>query len=90
MMTLDFKKEGDNIYLIGTSQDDLGSSEYLRTVHDIEHSPCPHFDLEEEFFIQQVTKKAIGLKLLESAHDISDGGVFAALLESAMPRGLGL
>ena len=42
-----------------------------------------------EYFIQQVVKKAIASKLLASAHDISDGGVFAALLESAMPRGLG-
>jgi phosphoribosylformylglycinamidine synthase len=89
MMTLDFKQAGDAIYLIGTSRDDLGSSEYLRGVLGIEHSPCPHFDLEEEFFVQNVVKKAIQAQLLQSAHDISDGGVFANLLESAMPRGLG-
>jgi len=89
MMTLHFKNEGDRIYMIGTSHDDLGSSEYLRTVKQVEHSTCPHFDLEEEYFIQQTVKKAIGLQLLQSAHDISDGGVFAALLESAMPGGLG-
>ncbi|MFN0176314.1 MAG: phosphoribosylformylglycinamidine synthase subunit PurL [Saprospiraceae bacterium] len=89
MMTLDFKREGDVIYLIGTSRDDLGSSEYLRGVLGVEYSPCPYFDLEEEFSIQQVVKKAIGRKLVESAHDVSDGGVFANLLESAMPRGLG-
>ena len=46
--------------------------------------------MESFQIIQQVVKKALGLKLLESAHDISDGGVFAALLESAMPRGLGV
>ncbi len=89
MMTLNFKQEGDHIYLIGTSRNDLGSSEYLRTVQQVEFSTCPHFDLEEEYFIQQVVKKAISLQLLQSAHDISDGGVFAALLESAMPDGLG-
>ena len=89
MMTLHFKNEGDRIYLIGTSRNDLGSSEYLRTVQQVEYSACPHFDLEEEFFIQQTVKKAIGLQLLESAHDISDGGLFAALLESAMPGSLG-
>jgi len=89
MMTLDFKQEGDAIYLIGTSREDLGSSEYLRGILGVEHSPCPHFDLEEEFLIQQVVKNAIGRKLVESAHDVSDGGVFANLLESAMPGGLG-
>ncbi|MFN0214950.1 MAG: phosphoribosylformylglycinamidine synthase subunit PurL [Saprospiraceae bacterium] len=89
IMTLDFKHQGDLIYMIGTSRDDLGSSEYLRGVLGVEYSPCPYFDLEEEFSIQQVLKKAIGLKLVASAHDVSDGGVFANLLESAMPRGLG-
>lgn len=89
LMTLDFKNEGDTIILIGTSRDDLGSSEYLRTVQQVEFSTCPHFDLEEEYFTQEVIKKAIRLKWLSSAHDISDGGVFAALLESAMPGGLG-
>ncbi|MDO8367140.1 MAG: phosphoribosylformylglycinamidine synthase subunit PurL [Saprospiraceae bacterium] len=89
MMTLDFKHEGDVIYLMGASRNDLGSSEYLRGVLGVEHSPCPYFDLEEEFSLQQVLKKAIGLKLVESAHDVSDGGVFANLLESAMPNGLG-
>jgi phosphoribosylformylglycinamidine synthase len=89
VMTLDFKKEGDNIYLVGTSRDDLGSSEYLREVLNTEHSPCPHFDLEEEYAIQSVIKKVIKGHLVESVHDVSDGGVFTALLESAMPRGLG-
>jgi phosphoribosylformylglycinamidine synthase II len=89
MMTLDFKNEGDAIYLIGSSQNDLGSSEYLRGVLGVEFSPCPHFELEVEYSIQQVLKKAIHQKLVVSAHDVSDGGVLANLVESAMPRGLG-
>ena len=89
MMTLDFKNEGDQIYLLGVQRDDLGSSEYLRGILGIEHSPCPHFELEEEVFIQQITQQLIRMQLVESVHDISDGGLFANLLESAMPRGLG-
>ncbi len=89
VMTLDFKNAGDHIYLIGTTRNDLGSSEYLRTVLNIEFSNCPHFDLQEEFFIQQVVKKVITQKLVSSVHDVSDGGIFTALVESAMPRGLG-
>lgn len=89
LMTLDFKEEGDHIYLIGQSREDLGSSIYLREVLGIESSPCPYFDLEEEFFVQNLLKKAIRQKWLASAHDVSDGGLWAALLESAMPRGLG-
>lgn len=89
MMTLDFKKEGDLIYLVGQSRNDLGSSEYLRRVHEIEESPCPHFDLEEEYSVQNTLKKAIRNGLLESAHDLSEGGLLVALLEAGLPRGLG-
>jgi phosphoribosylformylglycinamidine synthase len=89
IMTLDFKNEGDLLYLIGISRNDLGSSEYVRSVLGIEYSSCPWFDLEEEFRIQQVIKDLISLKLVSSVHDVSEGGVFANLVESAMPRGLG-
>lgn len=89
LMTLDFKNEGDRIYLIGVSRADIGSSEYLREVHGVEFSPCPHFELEEEACLQETLAKAIRQGMLTSAHDVSDGGLFVALLESAMPRGLG-
>src|SRR5688572_4554082 len=52
-MTLDFKEEGDIIILVGKSNADINSSEYLHKVHGVEHSPAPHFDLEEEFALQQ-------------------------------------
>jgi phosphoribosylformylglycinamidine synthase subunit PurL len=89
LMTLDFKQEGDKIYLLGVSRNDLGSSEYLRGVLGVEYSNCPHFDLDEEYNLQQVVKKAIREQLVASVHDVSDGGILANLLESAMPRGLG-
>ncbi len=89
MMTLDFKQAGDRIYMLGTSRDDLGSSEYLREVHRVEFSACPYFDLEEESRLQGVLAKLIAGRMIESAHDVSDGGLFVSLVESAMPNGLG-
>jgi phosphoribosylformylglycinamidine synthase len=89
MMTLDFKQAGDLIYLLGVQRDDLGCSEYLRLVQEVEWSNCPHFDLEEEFALQQTAQKVIAAGLVQSAHDVSEGGVFVALVESSMPRGLG-
>ena len=88
-MTLDFKKEGDLIYLLGNPYNDLGSSEYLRVVHGIHFSPAPKFDLHEEYELQQYLQKLIRQKFLESVHDISEGGLFTALVESAMPRHFG-
>ncbi len=88
-MTLDFKKEGDRIFLIGESVDDISSSEYLYSFHGLKNSPAPHFNLDTEFLVQGVVKKLIQKKLIESAHDVSDGGLFVTLAESAMPRNLG-
>ncbi|MEJ8844689.1 phosphoribosylformylglycinamidine synthase subunit PurL [Lacibacter sp. H375] len=88
-MTLDFKTEGDVIFLIGKSTDDLGSSEYLHKLHSVEFSPAPHFDLEEEFVLQQTIASLIKQKIIVSAHDVSEGGLFTTLLESSFNNNLG-
>jgi phosphoribosylformylglycinamidine synthase len=88
-MTLDFKEEGDVLFLLGNSYDDIASSEYLHKIRKIEMSPAPHFDIEEEFRLQQKVAELIARKLVRSAHDVSEGGLFVALAESAFPRGLG-
>jgi phosphoribosylformylglycinamidine synthase len=87
--TLDFKSAGDAIFLIGESVNDIASSEYLYSWHGVKNSPAPAFNLDTEFSVQQIVKKLIREKLVQSAHDVSDGGLFIALLESAMPRGFG-
>jgi len=51
--------------------------------------PAPYFDLEEEYSVQQTIARLIGTKLVKSVHDISEGGLFACLLECAMTNGLG-
>lgn len=88
-MSLDFKKAGDLIYLIGESRNDISSSEYLASFHKVSASPAPYFDLDEEYGMHQVVKQLILSKVIESAHDVADGGLYITLLESAMPRGLG-
>jgi phosphoribosylformylglycinamidine synthase len=88
-MTMDFKQAGDVIYLVGKSRNDINSSEYLHKLHGIEYSPAPYFDLEEEFSLQQAIKKLIAGELLQSVHDISEGGLITALFESGFNRQLG-
>lgn len=89
-MTMDFKAAGDLIFLVGKSRSDLGSSEYLHKIHGIEFSPAPHFDLDEEYNLQQKIAGLIESKLVESAHDVSEGGLFVALIESCFNRNLGI
>jgi phosphoribosylformylglycinamidine synthase len=88
-MTLDFKKADDLIYVIGTCKNDINSSEYLYEYHKVELSPAPFFDLKTEYKVQQTISKLIKEKIIQSAHDISEGGLFTTVLESAMHRGFG-
>jgi phosphoribosylformylglycinamidine synthase subunit PurL len=87
--TLAFQERGDRIYLIGESQNDISSSEYLYSYHNIKSSPAPYFDLEKEYQLQRSIRKLIQKGLIQSAHDCSDGGLFITLLESAMANHLG-
>ncbi len=88
-MSLGFKHAGDHIYLLGQNRNDINCSEYLHHLCGVTHSPAPHFDLEEEFKLQQTLSRLISAKMVKSAHDISEGGLFACLLESSMANGLG-
>jgi len=89
LMTLDFKNPGDLIYLIGESVNDIASSQYLASYHKILTAPAPYFDLEKEYAMHQVIKQLIKHKMVQSAHDVSDGGLYIALVESSLPNGLG-
>jgi phosphoribosylformylglycinamidine synthase II len=89
IMTLDFKQKGDLIFILGESVEDVASSEYLASFHNISASPAPYFDLEKEYALHQIVKDLIQSELINAAHDCSDGGLFIALAEMAFPRGLG-
>ena len=87
--SLSFKTEGDCIYIIGECKNDISSSEYVYSYHKLKNTPAPYFNLDEEFDIQHAVKVVIKSKLIESAHDCSDGGLFVCLAESAFQRDLG-
>lgn len=88
-MTMNFKEEGDLVFLIGKSSGDINSSEYLQKVCGVEYSPAPEFDLDTEFGMQQKLSSLISDGHIESAHDVSEGGLFIALLESSFKNNLG-
>ena len=88
-MTLPFKEEGDEIYLLGKLMNDLGCSLYLHHLKDVSHSPAPHFEIEDEFALQQLILSLIKEGHIASAHDISEGGLITTLLEKSFTGGLG-
>jgi phosphoribosylformylglycinamidine synthase len=89
VMTLDFKKKGDLIFLVGDYTNDISSSEYLATYLGIKESPAPYFDLEKEFNMQKAVQGLIENKLINAAHDVSDGGLYVTLVEMSIPQDLG-
>lgn len=88
-MTMYFKNDGDAIYVIGKNRNDINCSEYLHSVIGATHSPAPHFDMEEEYQLQQLVLKTVRAKLVNSAHDTAEGGLFVTLVESAMQKNMG-
>jgi len=88
-MTLDFKNEGDVIYVLGKEVDDLNSSQYLAKLKKVEHSSSPYFDIDEEGKLHNTIVSLIENNKINHCHDISEGGTFISLLESAMTSGIG-
>ena len=87
--SLGFKGKSDLIYMIGESKNDISSSEYLASYHGLKESSAPEFDLDAEYDMQQTVTNLIRKGVIESAHDVADGGTFITLLESAMVNNLG-
>jgi phosphoribosylformylglycinamidine synthase len=88
-MTLGFKSDEDEIYVLGTITNDLGCSEYLHRLCGVTHSPAPYFVLEEEYALQQLVASLVEAKLIASAHDVSEGGLMTTLLEKSFSGGRG-
>ncbi|HRR23418.1 MAG TPA: AIR synthase-related protein, partial [Bacteroidia bacterium] len=87
--TLAFSNAGDQIFLIGSSKNCIASSQYLVSTYNVNNSPAPEFNLDEEYDVQQLIIQLIKTGCVQSVHDVSDGGLFISLLESAMIKGLG-
>jgi phosphoribosylformylglycinamidine synthase II len=76
-----FKQEGHLIYLIGDTKPEIGGSEFLKEYYGIVSGDCPSLDLVIEKNTQQTLLTAIRKGWIESAHDLSDGGLAVALAE---------
>ena len=83
-----FKQEGDQIALLGTTNDDLSISEYAATVAGrttdemLRGGRVPVLDLQLEKAVQETCLRAAEEGLLRSAHDCADGGLAVAIAEA--------
>ena len=85
-----FEKEGDFVVLLGENSEELGGSEYLRVIHGLERGLPPGIDLRKEKAVQEVCIEAVAGGLIDSAHDLSEGGLAVCAAESCLLGSAGL
>ncbi len=84
-----FKAAGDVVLLLGDTFDELGGSEYLALIHDKVQGQPPAIDLEKEKALHKTVLAAIKQGLINSAHDLSEGGLAVALAECCFTNEIG-
>jgi len=89
VLTHQFKAKGNNIFVLGSSYDDINSSEYLEFYHEVADSPLPVFDIDVEAKLHEAMSGLIDNGLITSASPVGKGGLFFSLLRAGMPTGLG-
>ena len=88
-VTMDAKTPGDFVYVLGPTGYELGGSEYFAH-HGFTGGAVPVVDEEKNLRLYRALYRAIQDGLIESCHDISDGGLGAALAEVAVAGDLGM
>lgn len=82
--TSHFKNDGDFIVMLGTLKGELGGSEYLKVIHNKVVGDAPTIDLTFEKRVHRACLEAIRNGIVNSATDISDGGLAVAIAESCI------
>jgi phosphoribosylformylglycinamidine synthase len=78
-----FKQNGDIILLIGKNDEtNVGGSSYLAEIHKIEAGALPELNYEQERKSCDCVRALIDKRLLQSCHDLSQGGLGVTLAES--------
>ncbi len=88
-VTMDLKEAGNQLYLVGTTKDELGGSHFA-LVNSLTGGDVPKVDVEQAPQIFAAIHKCIQNGLLRSCHDLSEGGLAVALAEMAFAGGLGV
>jgi phosphoribosylformylglycinamidine synthase len=84
-----FVAEGQQIYLLGTTDDELSGSEWEHVVHGHVGGLPPRVDLDAERQLADILVNASRDGLVDTAHDLSDGGLAQALVESCLRNDIG-
>ena len=87
-VSMDLKEAGDLIYIVGTTRNELGGSEYFRTRGFIGNS-VPRVNAQQGKQLMECLSAATAKGLVRACHDCSEGGIGVAIAEMAFAGGLG-
>jgi len=87
-VSMDFKRAGDLIYIVGTTQNELGGSEYFK-LHGFIGNSVPEVKPHQARELMERLSVAMEKGLGRACHDCSDGGIGVAVAEMAFAGGLG-
>ncbi len=79
-----FQNQGDLIFLLGATRNEIGASHYLSVIHGRKQGLPPRLDLEREAALGRLILGLAGKKVLSSCHDLSEGGLAVTLAECAI------
>jgi len=88
-VTLDAKRPGDLVYILGETYDELGGSEWY-AMHGFIGNQVPKVNAERAKVLYNALSRAMNAGLVASCHDCSDGGAGVAIAETAFAGGLGM
>jgi len=88
-VTMDTKKPGNLLFIVGETKNELGGSHYYK-IHDALGANVPTVDLETAAKIAKKISEAVKNSFIESCHDCSEGGLAVALAEMAFAGNFGI
>jgi phosphoribosylformylglycinamidine synthase II len=84
-----WQDEGNNIYLLGTTRDELDGSAWAGVLHDHLGGRPPVVSFDDEKALAALISAGASESLISSAHDLTDGGLMQSLAESVLRFGIG-
>jgi phosphoribosylformylglycinamidine synthase len=81
--------DGELVYVLGTTRDELAGSEWAHAIHAHLGGHPPVLDLKMEMTLSEILVAGSAQKLFSAAHDVSEGGIAQTIAEMAMRSGVG-
>jgi len=82
--------DGELVYVLGTTRDELAGSEWAHAIHAHLGGRPPILDLQSEMALADILVAGSAQELFSAAHDVSEGGIAQTLAEMAMRSGVGV